>query len=47
MSLDHNAIGSEHLDIASTLLEIAGLQVQSEMQGKSMLPPAKRKANVS
>jgi arylsulfatase A-like enzyme len=36
-----------NLDIAPTLLEIAGLQVPSEMQGKSMLPLAEGKANVT
>ncbi len=35
-----------NLDIAPTLLEIAGLPVPGEMQGKSMLPLAEGKANV-
>jgi arylsulfatase A-like enzyme len=35
-----------NLDIAPTLLEIAGLSVPSEMQGKSMLPLAEGKSNV-
>jgi arylsulfatase A-like enzyme len=36
-----------NLDIAPTLLEIAGLPVPGEMQGKSMLPLAEGKANVA
>jgi len=35
-----------NLDMAPTLLEIAGLSVPSEMQGKSMLPLAEQKPNV-
>jgi arylsulfatase A-like enzyme len=35
-----------NLDIAPTLLEIAGLPVPGEMQGKSMLPLAEGRANV-
>jgi arylsulfatase A-like enzyme len=35
-----------NLDMAPTLLEIAGLAVPSEMQGKSMLPLAEGKPNV-
>ena len=33
-----------NLDLAPTLLEIAGLPVPGEMQGKSMLPLAEGKA---
>jgi arylsulfatase A-like enzyme len=36
-----------NLDVAPTLLEIAGLAVPSEMEGWSMLPLAEGKANVS
>jgi arylsulfatase A-like enzyme len=36
-----------NLDMAPTLLEIAGLPVPGEMQGKSMLPLAEGKPNVS
>ncbi len=36
-----------NLDLAPTLLEIAGLAVPGEMQGKSMLPLAEGKPNVS
>ena len=35
-----------NLDMAPTLLEIAGLPVPAEMQGKSMLPLAEGKSNV-
>jgi len=35
-----------NLDVAPTLLEIAGLPVPREMQGKSMLPLAERKPDV-
>jgi arylsulfatase A-like enzyme len=36
-----------NLDLAPTLLEIAGLSVPGEMQGKSMMPLAEGKPNVS
>jgi arylsulfatase A-like enzyme len=36
-----------NLDMAPTLLELAGLPVPAEMQGKSMLPLAEGKANVT
>jgi arylsulfatase A-like enzyme len=36
-----------NLDLAPTLLEIAGLAVPGEMEGKSMLPLAEGKANVA
>ncbi len=36
-----------NLDVAPTLLEIAGLPVPGEMQGRSLLPLAEGKANVS
>jgi arylsulfatase A-like enzyme len=36
-----------NLDMAPTLLQIAGLAVPSEMQGKSMLPLAEEKPNVA
>jgi arylsulfatase A-like enzyme len=36
-----------NLDMAPTLLEIAGVSVPTEMQGKSMLPLAEGKANVA
>jgi arylsulfatase A-like enzyme len=35
-----------NLDMAPTLLEIAGVDVPKEMQGKSMLPPAEGKTNI-
>ena len=35
-----------NLDVAPTLLEIAGLALPAEMQGKSMMPLAEGKANV-
>jgi len=36
-----------NLDMAPTLLQIAGLPVPGEMQGKSMLPLAEEKPNVA